>query len=235
MRHRIWFDGPLAPSSTITIAGDEFHHAIRVVRARAGEEVEVFDGRGHAVAGVVAAIERDHAIVELQRELPSREARVRVHLAMAIIQLEKFELVLQKATELGAASFIPLETDRIELRRERYAGKMERWDRIVLEAVKQCGRAVIPRIESPIAFAEAVKRDGMKILFDADESEEPCDSSRESVMLFIGPEGGWSHDELALARSQGCAFRRLGPRRLRAETAGIVATAITAGLHDDNL
>lgn len=235
MRHRIWFDGPLAPSSTITVTGDEFHHTIRVVRARAGEEVEVFDGRGHAAAGVVASIERDHAVVELQRAIPSREARVRIHLAMAIIQLEKFELVLQKATELGAASFIPLETERIELRRERYLGKSERWERIVLEAVKQCGRAVIPPIAPPTPFAEALTRDGARILFDADEPEQPGDPSPESVTLFIGPEGGWSHEEIALARSRGCAFRRLGPRRLRAETAGIVATAIAAALHDDNL
>jgi len=228
MRHRIFVD---AIQPTVTVTGDEFHHSVRVVRVRAGEEVEVFDRTGRVARGTIETLDRDRATVRIDEEIASREAKVAVHLAMAIIQLEKFELVLQKATELGVQSIIPLVTDRIELRRERYLGKHERWTRIVFEAVKQSGRSIFPAVEEPRAFAEVVARPGQKILFDADH--EPSSSQGGEVTLFIGPEGGWSDEELALARDHGCSFERLGPRRLRAETAAIVACALVAARSGD--
>ena len=230
MRHRIFIDA-LAP--TVTVSGDEFHHSVRVVRVRAGEAVEVFDKSGRLARGVIESIEHDHAVVRIDEELASRESKLDLHLAMAIIQLEKFELVLQKATELGVRSIIPLVTDRIELRRERYAGKLERWNRILFEAVKQSGRSIVPAIEEPQSFAEVLARPGDKLLFDADAEPSTWPSSMQSVIVFIGPEGGWSDDELASARNAGCAFERLGPRRLRAETAAIVACAVVAARYGD--
>lgn len=230
MRHRIYVDA-LAP--TVTVAGDEFHHSVRVVRVRAGEEVELFDKTGKVARGTVESIERDRAVINVVEEIPSRESKIDVHLAMSIIQLEKFELVLQKATELGVKSVIPLVTERIELRRERYAGKLERWNRIVFEAVKQSGRSVVPVIEEPQPFADVVSRPGVNVLFDADAPPSMWPSPIERVTLFIGPEGGWSDDELAAARSHGCVFARMGPRRLRAETAAIVACAVIAARYGD--
>ena len=232
MLHRFYLPSPLALDETVDLTGDELHHAVRVVRVRAGEHIELFDGSGTAAEGVVEQIDRDRAVVRIEQWVPSRETRVAMHLAMSIINLEKFELVLQKATELGVRSIIPLETERCELRPERYRGKSERWSKIVFEAVKQCGRATIPSVEMPLAFDELMKRDGAKLLFDAD-SEPSAPSTFEEVTLLIGAEGGWSEDELALARASGCSFSRLGPRRLRAETAAIVATAITAAWHED--
>lgn len=222
MRHRIFVD---TISPAITVEGDEFHHAIRVVRARVGEEVEVFDRGGNAARATIESLERDHATLAAGEALPSRESPLDVHLAMSIIQLEKFELVLQKATELGVRSFIPLVTDRIELRRERYSGKRERWERIIFEAVKQSGRTRIPPIEEPRSFDEVLARDGAKIVFDADTEPSQIDSLG-AVTLLVGPEGGWSDDELRRARESGCFFQRLGPRRLRAETAAIVAATV---------
>jgi 16S rRNA (uracil1498-N3)-methyltransferase len=140
--------------------------------------------------------------------------------------------VLQKATELGVRSFIPLVTERIELRLERYSGKAERWERIVFEAVKQSGRTLVPAIEPPVKFSDVVARPGTKILFDAD-AEQTVVEPFDEVTLLIGPEGGWSDDELRLARDGGCAFQRLGPRRLRAETAAIVAATVIASRFGD--
>ena len=231
MRHRIFVDA-IAP--TVTVTGDEFHHSVRVVRLRTGEEVEVFDRTGKLARGTVESIGKDQATILVGEELPSRESKLKLHLAMAIIQLEKFELVLQKATELGVTSIIPLVTDRIEIRRERYAGKMDRWRKILLEAVKQSGRSAVPLLEEPKGFAEVVSRPGATILFDAGEPPSTWPPSLESVTVCIGPEGGWSEDELQQARSHGCAFARMGPRRLRAETAAIVACAIMAERYDDN-
>lgn len=224
MKHRFFVPHVLAAGAVVALEGDELHHA-RVVRVREGEEVEVFDGRGGAWIAAVRALPE----VELLRVVDAeREPRVALHLAMAIINLDKFELVLQKATELGVHSIVPLVTARIEVRAERYRGKGERWQKIVFEAVKQSGRARAPIIEEPAAFDDAVRRAGAKIVFDADAPPSPPLPRFEAATLFVGPEGGWSDDELGLAREHGCAFARLGPRRLRAETAAIVATALVA-------
>lgn len=229
MHHRIYVE-TLSP--TVTVTGDEFHHSIRVVRAREGEEVEVFDKTGAIARGVVESIARDQAVIRVGDMIPSRESPLSIHLAMAVIQLEKFELVLQKATELGVRSIIPLVTERVELRPERYANKTERWNKIVFEAVKQSGRSVFPTIEEPVKFDALLEREGPKILFDAEGDRETA-QPRDRATLLIGPEGGWSDDELRKAREHGCTFQRLGPRRLRAETAAIVATAILAARFGD--
>ncbi|HSP34232.1 MAG TPA: RsmE family RNA methyltransferase [Thermoanaerobaculia bacterium] len=226
MRHRI-FVGAIAPQ--IEVTGDEFHHAARVVRVREGEEVEVFDGKGHAAHGRVVAIAKESLRVDVDREIDSRESPLRITLAAAIIQPDKFELVLQKTTELGVAAIIPLVTDRIEVRAERYRGKAERWQKIVFEAVKQSGRALIPALTEPQTFDEVVKNPGLKIIFDADEPEDRGPRPGDlNPTLLVGPEGGWSEREIAIARENGCRFRSLGPRRLRAETAAITAVAAAA-------
>jgi len=213
-----------AIGTTIAIRGEEFHHAARVVRVRAGEAVEVFDGRGFAAAGRIEEVAKDHLAVRVESEIPSREASSDVRLAMAIINLDRFEIVLQKATELGVRAIVPIVTDRVEVRAERYRGKAERWEKIVFEATKQCGRALIPALDAPVSYPEAIARPGVNVLFDADE--EPSEVPRTGAMtLFIGPEGGWSEGELALAHQHGAVFQRLGVRRLRAETAAIVAVA----------
>jgi 16S rRNA (uracil1498-N3)-methyltransferase len=219
MRHRFFSARELAAGDVVTLSNDERHHA-RVVRVRDGEEVELFNGRGTGFFGVY-----ESDAIRLTTQAPDRESAAAVHLAMSIIQLEKFELVLQKATELGIRSIIPLIAARVELRPERYRGKQERWRKIVFEAVKQSGRTRIPEVEEPATFADVIKRDGERILFDADAEQRPTANSQQSTLL-IGPEGGFTEDELNAARDAGCAFQQLGPRRLRAETAAMVATAL---------
>lgn len=227
MRHRFFIDADLASGSALMLSRDEQHHA-HVVRVREGEEVEVFNGRGASFAAKYFS----SGSLQLMAPAPDREARGALHLAMAIINLDKFDIVLQKATELGVRSIIPLITERVEIRRERYLGKAERWRKIVFEAVKQSGRSVIPVVDEPAPFGEVVKREGLKIVFDAD-SEPATGQPGTPTILFIGPEGGWSENELRLARAHGCAFERLGTRRLRAETAAIVATALVSARYGD--
>ena len=229
MRHRIFIDA-IAPS--VTVEGEEFHHSIRVVRVREGEEVEVFDRAGKMAKATVESIARDRAVLRVGDEIASRETNAAIDLAMAIIQLDKFELVLQKATELGVRSIIPLVTDRVDLRPERYSAKADRWQKIVFEAVKQSGRSIVPTIEAPTQFEDLIQREGTKILFDADAAPSTA-QPRDRATVCIGPEGGWSDHELESARAAGVTFARLGPRRLRAETAAIAAVAIlTARLGD---
>src|SRR2546430_2741760 len=198
MRHRFFVDADVAGGIVVPLSDEERHHA-RVVRVRDGEEVELFNGRG---AGFFGVYENDS--IRVTTPAPDREPPDDIHLAMAVIQLDKFELVLQKATELGVRSIIPILTARVELRPERYRGKQERWRKIVFEAVKQSGRTRIPEVEEPIEFDEVIAREGLKIVFDADSPATKQPSN--SATLFIGPEGGWTEDELRAAREAGCTF-----------------------------
>jgi 16S rRNA (uracil1498-N3)-methyltransferase len=226
MKHRFFIDAGLAAGATLVLSRDEQHHA-HVVRVRDGEEVEVFNGRG---AAFVARYAADG--LQLTAPAPDRETRVALHVAMAIINLDKFDVVLQKVNELGVRSIIPLVTERVEIRPERYRGKAERWRKIVFEAVKQSGRSVIPTIEAPAPFEDVIQREGLKIVFDA-EATPATQQPGDAATLFIGPEGGWSENELQLARDHGCAFERLGIRRLRAETAAIVAVSLVTARSGD--
>ncbi|MEA2570849.1 MAG: rRNA (uracil1498-N3)-methyltransferase [Acidobacteriota bacterium] len=231
MKHRFHINAPFVAGELVTLKGDELHHAMRVVRVREGEAIELFDGRGNGAAAIIEKIEPFSArITDL---VPSRESPLAIDLAMSIINLEKFELVLQKATELGVRAIVPLITDRIEIRVERFRGKAERWEKIVFEAVKQSGRSVVPRLEAPATFDDVVVREGLRVVYDADVEPSTALTNVVAATLFIGPEGGFSEREVALARDAGAAFARLGPRRLRAETAAIVAcTTVYAGFGD---
>ncbi len=218
----------------MVLTGAEFHHAVRVARVGAGEVIELFDGQGRAAAARVESISQSRAELLITDEaVPSREPSFRIELAISVIQLERFELVLQKATELGAWRITPLLADRSEIREERIRGKRERWRKIIFEAVKQSGRSHIPDLGEPQSFAEAIRSDSVSIIFDSDAAPDELPPGGEAT-VFIGPEGGWSAGELELARERGAYFRRLGPRRLRAETAAIAAmTAI--GIHFGDL
>src|SRR5438067_5301728 len=139
MNHRFYVPEGIEIGATVPLPSSERHHA-HVLRVREGEDVELFDSHGRNFLGRFS----ENGIVVLS-ETANRELQTAIVLAMSIIQLDKFELVLQKATELGVHAFIPLITDRMELRIERVRGKEERWRKIVLEAVKQSGRSKIPQ------------------------------------------------------------------------------------------
>lgn len=213
------------------LLGEELHHAARVVRVRVDEIVEVFDGRGAAASARVRTSEKDSVIVDVIESLPTREVPREVIVAAALINLDRFELALQKCTELGATRFLPLLSDEVEIRVERVLGKISRWQKIIQEAAKQSGRAVIPECSEPVEFDDIFTVDATRLLLDADTAETPWDPASETrpIMLMIGPEGGWSQRELTLARDRGAVVRHLGPRRLRAETAAITATAMIVG------
>ncbi|HVT02474.1 MAG TPA: 16S rRNA (uracil(1498)-N(3))-methyltransferase [Thermoanaerobaculia bacterium] len=228
MRNRFYVQAPLPVGSEVELTGEELHHAARVLRVRSGEEVELFDGLGASVEGRVTRADRDHVTIGVTGVQGSiREGTIELELAMALIQLDKFELVLQKATELGVTRIIPLLTDRVEIREERARGKEERWQRILLEAVKQSGRTRLPALDALTSFHDALAANVRVVVFDGDKASQGDFTGSSAVRIFIGPEGGLSENELQRAEDAGAAFRRLGPRRLRAETAAIAALVDT--------
>ncbi|HVR42079.1 MAG TPA: RsmE family RNA methyltransferase [Thermoanaerobaculia bacterium] len=225
MLNRYHLDAALEPGTSVVLEGDEHHHAVRVHRVREGEGVELFDGRGIAVLARIESIgPRSLGLSIESRIVEPREPRLELELAVALIHPDRLELVLQKATEIGVASFQPITTSRTEVRPERVLGRSERWAKIVLEAVKQSGRSVIPRLEPVIPLEQALARPGVNVILDPSGESSPPPAA--SVRLFVGPEGGWSEEELDAARRMGAHSWSLGHRRLRAETAAIAGAAL---------
>jgi 16S rRNA (uracil1498-N3)-methyltransferase len=233
-RRRFYVPGNSIKEAIACLPPDQAHHLRDVLRIGAGEIVEIFDGAGSGYVGVVDLRDSLVYVCELQR-IPLEEPKIRLILAVALIKSSKFEWILQKATELGVHEIIPLKTrfSEIEIPGGKLTLRLERWDRIIREASKQCRRSTAPRIRAPQAFADLLSAENFsscsKFLFyeKAREAWRPDQGVlSEQVVVCIGPEGGWDADEIERAREAGCRVCSLGPWVLRAETAAIAAVSV---------
>jgi 16S rRNA (uracil1498-N3)-methyltransferase len=235
--------------AAVALSEEESRHLRDVLRLRAGDEAYVFDGEGREFRCVVAEAGGRGGAARLEVrdpvEPPSPESPLELTLAVALLKGEKFDLVVQKATELGVSSVIPVSTKRSDVRPrdERDTSKrVERWRRLALEAAKQSGRARLPRVAEPRGFESVVEDDGgperLRVLF-AERGGAGLDalaaaSSRPTnVAALVGPEGGWDDGELELARARGWTLVTLGGRTLRAETAALAVCALLQHLFGD--
>ena len=216
---------------TITLAADEARHLRDVLRLKPGDEVYVFDGLGHEFRSTVSNIRRDVAELRIETEVePAKpESHLQLNLGVALLKGEKFDLVVQKATELGVTKITPLITRYadIHLRDASDATKrVARWQRIALEAAKQSGRAFVPEISLPVAFDKLeVEGDGVMFSERDGESIENLPGA-SSITALVGSEGGWADEEIETARARGFHVLTLGGRILRAETAAIAVTVL---------
>ncbi|HWS86785.1 MAG TPA: 16S rRNA (uracil(1498)-N(3))-methyltransferase [Pyrinomonadaceae bacterium] len=233
----------------VTLSEEESRHLRDVLRLRAGDEARVFDGEGREFACVVREVggRREGATLEVRgmAEPPSPEPPVFILLAAALLKGEKFDLVVQKAVELGVGFIKPLMTKRtdVRLRDERDAAKrVERWRRLALEAAKQSGRARVPAVSQPSAFetfaAADPGADSLRLMFaeraGVGLNELPRrDAPPPNVAALVGPEGGWEDEEIELARAHGWSVVTLGGRTLRAETAAITVCALMQHVYGD--
>ena len=234
MSRRRFFAPPSAfnfSKHLVTLTSDEARHLREVMRLKTGDDVQVFDGTGREFRAVVSQARRESAELELGAEIqpPRPESPLKLTLAVALLKGEKFDLVVQKGTELGVNRFIPLVTRYadIRLRDESDASKrVTRWQRIALEAAKQCGRAVVPEINLPVSFEPLIREEKGCFLFaERGGSALSTDLRTNNFIAIVGSEGGWSDEELDQARTEGVPIVTLGGRVLRAETAAI-ATAV---------
>ena len=222
-------------NQTVTLTADEARHLRDVLRLKAGDEVYVFDGVGREFRCTVT---RQAAELHIEAEVdPAKpESQLQLNLGVALLKGEKFDLVVQKATELGVKRITPLLTRHADIHlRDQYdaAKRVARWQRIALEAAKQSGRAFVPEISLPVAF-DALSPDGLCVMFSerGGESLETLPPS-ETITAVVGSEGGWSDEELQSARARDFHVITLGGRILRAETAAITVTALLQHLFGD--
>jgi len=218
------------------------HRLGRVLRMRPGEQFVLFDGSGREWVVELRDISRRAAVATVVGQAePPPEPRVALTLYMCLIKEPRFELVLEKATELGVEAIVPVVAKRSVVRPWKEGGaKQERWRRLVIEATEQCGRARPPDLLHPVSFEEAVRSaqgfcllpwegEGLRGLREALAEGR----GQQQVSLLVGPEGGLELEEVELAREAGFRVVSLGRRILRAETAALVAvTAVMYELGD---
>jgi 16S rRNA (uracil1498-N3)-methyltransferase len=224
---------------TVTLDPDEARHLREVLRLRAGAQVAVFDGTGREFLCEIADLDKRVTKLALIEEIAPRtpESPLDLTLAISLLKGEKLELVVQKATELGATCIALVETKNSDVRLKAERGperRLSRLKRIMLDAAKQSGRAFIPSISEPVGFEDFISarpEQGLRLLF-AERAGQSLNSLVNAnaqpfkLTALVGPEGGWTSEELSLAGESGWQIVTLGGRILRAETAAIVTTAL---------
>ena len=232
MRRRFFVDQ--VRNGTAQIEGEEARHLTRVLRVEAGQRYEISDNRNVYLAEIESA-RKENVVFRTLEKLPAAPAAARLVLYAALIKFDRFEWIVEKATELGVTEIVPVEATRSERGLERAAAKrLERWRRIALEASQQSRRAHLPEIAEPAPLAAALGRPathryaldenpGAVLLMKALPAER---KAGDTVSILTGPEGGWTEEEHGSFADAGWTPVSMGPLIWRAETAVTAALAV---------
>ena len=228
MRERRFMVAHIPTQGEVVIAGSEAHHLLRVLRLRPGDQIVIFDGRGTEFRAELTRCEGDSATARLIGPSESRESALDLTLAVAVPKMDSMSRIVQKLTELGARRIVPLLTERTTATTSGATRRLSRWRRIATEACKQAGRGRVPTIEAPLSFHDLLQQDLPAALFllTVGGARFPEEKPPSSCLAAVGPEGGWTKEEIAAAVTRGFQPVGLGPRTLRTETAALAATAV---------
>jgi 16S rRNA (uracil1498-N3)-methyltransferase len=242
---RFYIDQPVPPGAIYTISHPDANHIIKVLRMRPGDEIWLFDGAGHEFRARIDKLTAAEVTVEVGEIFACRsETPVRITIGQALLKNKKNDTVLRQLTELGMDGWIPINTERSipKIKDNQEPAKSDRWQSIVRESVKQCQRGLIPKIYPTVDYHEALalrRHHDINIIF-SDSRGEPLNSicartyrPGAAILLLLGPEGGFTGQEVAMARQHGFIAAGLGPRILKADTAVVAACAIVQSLFGD--
>lgn len=243
---------PLAEGAVVSLSEADAAHAARVLRLSPGSPVVVCDGRGYEYEAELVTVEPRATTARIKRgRLSAAEPWLALTLAQGIAKGDKMDLVVQKAVEVGVSRVLPLATARTVVRLEeaKAAARVQRWQRIAYEAAKQSGRARIPAVAAVHSWSELWRRDDLGVVlvpWEGEPARRLLETARAllparpaqggpsiQLTVVIGPEGGLTEDEIALARENGAYPVSLGPRILRTETAGLVAASLVLAAAGD--
>ena len=237
---RCHVDGPLAPGAEVLLPEEVANHLLRVLRLSPGDACVLFNGDGHDYeARLLAADKRQARAQVLTARAVATESPLRITLLQGIARGEKMDFILQKATELGVARVLPVESERseVKLAGARADKRLAHWRQVVIAACEQSGRARVPEVLPPQPLTSAAAlREGQGFLLDPQADMTLAvlrDTGLLACTLAIGPEGGWSPRDRQVLAAAGFTGLRLGPRVLRTETAGLAAIAALQALAGD--
>lgn len=230
---RVYTEQPLLPAGSIELEEPASHYLARVLRLSEGDPLILFNGDGRDYLAEISGIRKKRVLVRvLESKDPANESPLKINLVQAICRGERMDYVLQKATELGVSSIQPLKSQRVEVRLDetRQAKRMVHWQRVVISACEQSGRALVPAVHTPLSLPEwmASADAPPRLVLDPFSESRLSDLSvtASSISILVGPEGGFTGEEMAKARARGVIPVSLGPRVLRTETAGPAAIAV---------
>jgi 16S rRNA (uracil1498-N3)-methyltransferase len=223
----------------VDLPPEEAAHLSRVLRLRIGSEVRVFDGRGHEYLGLVQLVQGSRVAIEVREAVaPAPEPSVPLTLIQAVPKGDAMDQIVRDAVMMGVAGVVPLVSERAEvsLKRMHASGRVARWQRIAVASAKQCGRAVVPDVHEPCTLSDALREypaerrylltePGLAAATPSGAADLRTAPPPRSALLIVGPEGGWTEAEAALAEHQSCLALTLGGRTLRANAAALVAIA----------
>ena len=234
---RFYVPQPRVEQGTLKVEGEEVKHIRKVLRLKEGDEITVFDGLGKELKGTIVEEGLSSVAIRIEHVISSRkDSPLEVTLAQSLLKGEKMDYLIQKATELGVQDIIPFISSRSVpfLEKSKRLRRHHRWARIAVEASKQCGRAIIPKIEPVQDFSEMLRaaapntlrlilweKEGMKLKEILGRSKE-----RQEIFFVVGPEGGFSQREIEEGKKAGFIPVTLGERILRAETASLCFLSI---------
>jgi 16S rRNA (uracil1498-N3)-methyltransferase len=241
MTRRRWI-ADTATDTTASLIGAQAEHLARVLRAQPGMQADIV-ANGRVYHATIATVSNEEVVFTLLEEIEAKSA-LPITLLLAIFKFDRMEWAIEKATELGVAAIVPVIARRTEKHLAQAADKrVERWRRLAQEAAKQSRRSDLPIIEEPIGLPQRLQQPSTAqcILLAEDELDTTLrqriatalastDSNLPDFELAIGPEGGWTNEELALFAKHHWQSASLGPRILRAETAAIASLAVAASL-----
>lgn len=245
---RFFLEDIVDGQKTVRIDGEEFVHLKKVLRLKVGDEVSVFNGSGVELAGVIDSVENGSAIVLVTgRVMVRKDSPVPVILLQGLVKKDKPEIIVEKATELGASAIVFYQAARTvsTISPEKAVPRLARWRRVAIGASKQCGRSTVPRLHFSAGLEAAIKEaDSPLRLMALENAHTGCEGGRDvrglrevlgsfaggvnpsGVSILIGPEGGFTEGEADIAGRAGFQPVSLGPRTLRAETAAVAILSI---------
>ena len=229
---RFYFPEPLALGARVNLPHEAAHYAARVLRLAEGDAVALFNGDGYVYHAKILRIEKQDLVVVIDQRTPaSSESPLCVTLLQGIASGERMDFTLQKSVELGIGTIQPIQAERsvVKLTLERKEKRLRHWQNVVHAACAQCGRNVVPEVKPVMGLmdwlAEQASGGSLRILLapDATLSLRELEKPLSAVVLAVGPEGGFSDNELRALQQYGFISVRLGPRVLRTETAALAA------------
>lgn len=237
---RLYTSQALSSTGSVEMTGSASHYLTRVLRKSEGDQVTLFNGDGWNYSGEIYEVLHQSVFIKLVgRQFPNNESELKITLVQAISRGERMDYSLQKATELGVYCIQPLMCRRVEVRLEekRKANRLAHWQGVVVSASEQCGRATIPDVTEPLSLQEWLRSStlGSRLILDpqAQTSLSSVAVINNAVSILVGPEGGFSDEEMELAVKNGVTAVSLGPRVLRTESAGPAAITILQTIAGD--
>ena len=240
--HKFFTPKELINGDVAKIIGDDVKHIYKVLRISEGEKVTLNNCEGIEYLGKVISVSKQEVLIEILEKLEdNNDSDIKIYLFQGLPKSQKMDLIVQKGTELGITEFIPTITHRVDVKLKGEFKKLDRLNRIALEAAKQSKRSIIPKVSEPIEFNAVLERInsldllivpyenannfGIKTLINELRKDNTTNTIK-NVGIFVGPEGGIEEEEIERLKDKGARIVTLGKRILRTETAGFVATSL---------